>query len=291
MTLIITVFPQLLAFIQNLSPGDVARQIANTHTIFAVIAVCILLPFSSLIVKLTKLIIPLSKAETRLSEERKLVFLNQTDKIPPALAVEQVHREVARMGHIAIDNMHAATECFFTHNRELREEVLATEENVDYLTKAIIEKMLEIRSMDLSLKNMNKLYNMIQTVDDIERISDHAENIVEYEELFETGKAKLSEPALTELKSLADLSASSLDLSLSIFESENFERLNDIRELEESVDNLQEEILNNHVERLMHNVCDPQGGVIFADMTIDLERCSDHALNIAEALCTKDLLS
>ena len=225
------------------------------------------------------------------NEIRKLVFLTQTDKIPPALAVEQAHREIARMGHIAIDNLHAATECFFTHDKELREEVLATEENVDYLTKAIIAKLLEIRSLDLSLKSTNKLYNMIQTVDDIERISDHAENIVEYEEQFESGKAKLSEPAINELKSLAELTNASLNMSLAIFETENFEQLKEVRALEDSVDNLQEEILNNHVERLMHDGCDPQGGVIFADMAIDLERCSDHALNIAEALCTKDLVS
>ena len=34
----------------------------------------------------------------------------------------------------------------------------------------------------------------------------------------------------------------------------------------------------------MKVACDPMGGVIFTDMATNLERCSDHALNIATAL-------
>ena len=48
-----------------------------------------------------------------------------------------------------------------------------------------------------------------------------------------------------------------------------------------------EKFIQNHIDRLMVSVCDPLGGVIFADMCTDLERCGDQAMNIAEALVKK----
>ena len=48
--LILAVFPGILDLIQSLSPGNIARQIANTHTIFAIIAVVSLLPLTDYIV-------------------------------------------------------------------------------------------------------------------------------------------------------------------------------------------------------------------------------------------------
>ena len=121
-------------------------------------------------------------------------------------------------------------------------------------------------------------------VDDLERISDHAENIVEYEELVRSGKALIHEEASQELQELSDLTLQSLRVSLEIFEKEVFEKYPEAERLEELVDNKKDEIDAKHLVRLMKGTCDPQGGVLFTDMTIDLERCSDHGLNMAQAL-------
>ena len=285
---IISVFPQVLDFIQALSPGDIGRQVANTHTIFAVTAVLILLPFSKYIVKLSELVLPKTKAESQMDEERRLVYMIQTDKIPAALAIDQAHREISRLGHIATDNLALATECFFTLDEKRKDEVYEKEQTVDYLTGAIIAKMMELRTVEMSRREINRVYSMIQVVDDLERISDHAENIAEYEELIRTGQASISQSGLEELQELAEMSVKSLKLCLDIFENERFELLHDAEELEEKVDDLQEEIVAKHVERLLKEDCDPQGGVIFTDMAIDLERCSDHAINIATALAPEE---
>ena len=58
----------------------------------------------------------------------------------------------------------------------------------------------------------------------------------------------------------------------------------ELDDLEDLVDDTQETIIDNHVKRLMNATCDPMGGVVFTDMATDLERCSDHAINIATAL-------
>lgn len=278
------IFPQILTVIKSLSPGNVARQIANTHTIFAIFAVLVMLPFSDYIVKLTQKLLPLKPEESRTGEERKLLYMTQTGTIPSAVAVSQAHREIIRMGEIASRNLKTAIRCFFELDDSLPEVVEETEDTVNYLDRSIISKLVELRTLEMTPRDLNRVYHMTLVVADIERLSDHAENIIEYEAQVKSGKAALSQEAIDELKQLADLSLQSVDLCLSIFADEDYDRLQEAEDLEDLVDDTQETIISNHVKRLMNATCNPMGGVVFTDMATDLERCSDHAINIATAL-------
>ena len=282
--ILITVFPQILTFIQNLSPNNVARQIANTHTCFAIIAVLVLAPVSDYIVKLAGKLIPPSEEETRRGEDQRLVYLTNTSQIPAVIAMDQAHREICRMAHFAIDNLQYSIDCFFEHDAKKGQMALQGEETVDYLTGAILGKLVELRSLDLSPKHLNKLYRYIQVVDDLERISDHAENIVEYEEQMRTGKASMHQEALDDLQMLANITMQSMNVSLIVFEQELMDRFADAEAMEDLVDETKEQIEASHIERMAKKACDPKGGILFTDFCIDMERCSDHAINLAEVV-------
>ena len=260
--ILITVFPQILTFIQSLSPDNVARQIANTHTCFAIIAVIVLAPVSNFIVKLAEKLIPASEEETRRASDQRLVYLTNTSQIPAAIAMDHAHREVCRMARFAYDNMQNALDCFFEHDIKKGQKAMQGEETVDYLTGAILGKLVELRSMDLSSSHLKKLYRMIQVVDDIERISDHAENIVEYEEQMRTGKASMHQEALDDLKTLADVTMKSMDVSFTVFEQELMDRFDDAEAMEDLVDQTKEQIEAAHIDRVTKKACDPKGGIL-----------------------------
>lgn len=281
---ILAIFPRIMDVIAGLSPNNIARQIANTHTIFAIFAVLVMLPFTDFIVSLTYKLLPLKSEENRTAEDRKLLYMTQTGAIPPAVALGQAHREITRMGNIARDNLKRSIDCFFQLDDEKAAQVEETEDTVNYLEREIIAKLVELRTLDMSQRDLNRVYHMTLVVSDMERLSDHAENIIEYEAQLKSGKASLSQDALDELKSLAETSLRSIDLCLSIFANEDYDKLQEAEDLEDLVDDMQEDIINNHVKRLMNATCDPMGGVVFTDMATDLERCSDHAINIATAL-------
>jgi phosphate:Na+ symporter len=282
--LLLAVFPQILTIIKGLSPDNVGRQVANTHTIFAIFSVLLMLPFSDYIVKLSQRLLPLRPEETRATEDRKLLYMTQTGAIPPAVAVSQAQREITRMGMIARNNLKSAVDCFFQLDDSMAAEVEEREDTVNYLDREIIAKLVDLRTLEMSPRDLSRVYHMALVVADIERISDHAENIVEYEAQMRSQKAVLSQEALTELKELADLSLQSIDLCLEIFSNDDYDRIQEAEDLEDMVDDKQETIIANHVKRLMSATCNPLGGVIFTDMATDLERCSDHAINIATAL-------
>ena len=281
---LINVFPQILDGIVSLSPSNIGRQIANTHTIFAVFAVIVELPFAGQIVALSQRIIPIRPEEKRSFEDRKLQYLVNVTQMPPALALSYARKEITRMGRIAENNLQMSISAFFNLDTSLFEEVEQVEDTVNYLDHAIISQLVQLRTLDLSEKDQNTVSMMTLVVADMERLSDHAENIIEYAQEVYSKRAQLSAVAVQELRELADDVLRSVDLGITIFEEEKFELIPQAEALEQQVDDFQKEIVNNHVQRLMKAQCDPLGGVVFTDMSSDLERCSDHAINIACAL-------
>jgi len=286
LTAIVTLIPQVTDWIQSLSPHDVARQVANTHTIFAIFAVLVIAPFSSLLVKMTEKTLPLLPSEQQAKEDRRLKYLSSVSvKSIPAVAMRQASLEVVRMGQIARGNLETAIRYFFDSSRqELYEQVEETEETVDYLNKVIEDKLVELRALQLSERDVFRLSRMVLVVSNFERISDYAENIIEFAERLKNARVSISGEAENELKTMSEAVLKVLDLSVSIFAEERFELLPEAEKIEQAIDEMEDKFVQNHVERLMRGVCDPLGGVIFADMTTNLERCGDQAINIATAL-------
>lgn len=284
MILLINIFPGFLKMIQNLTPNSIGHQVANTHTIFAVLAVILEFPLAGLIVKLSEKIIPMQAEESKQLEDRKLHYMAQIENFPAAVAMQQAKLEIVRMGKITRDSLQDAIECFFAQDDKLAERVFETEETVDVLTEAIQNKLIALRSKDYTAKALSQISQMLLVASDIERISDHAENIAEYEEQLKNKKAVISEAGMKDLRRLAEASMKSIDLALRIFEKDEFELLGQAEKLEQKVDDIQKEAINGHIQRLMQVACDPAGGVIYTDISTDLERCSDHAMNIAGAL-------
>ena len=281
---LINAVPALLTLIQNLSPGDVGRQIANTHTIFAIIAVLIELPFSNKIIVLAEKIIPIREEENEMAKDRKLQYMVNLSAVPASMAIGQTHREVVRMGHIAIKNLAEALECFFEYDEEKAQKVRNREDSVDILNREIGDGISNLRDLNLTLYSMRRVSNLAIAVTDMERLSDHAENIVEYVERLRSQHKEISEEGLTELRQMADDTLAAVNLALEIFANEDYSKLDEIEALEQRVDDQEDQLINRHVKRSMAQTCDPISGIVFTDLVTDLERCADHAINIAYAL-------
>ena len=282
--ILITIFPQITQAIRNLSPNDIGRAIANTHTIFSITAVIFGLPFVNHIVALSRKIIPIRPEETRQQEDRKLLYMQSGHEAMPSVAISQARKEICRMGQISRDNLARSVDCFFNLDDELAQEVEQVEDTVNYLEHSITEGLSRQHSLDLSDRVLQRLSMMMRVVSDIERLSDHAENIIEYEHQVKYDHAFLSQEALEELREMSILSLKSIDLCLEIFANDLFDLIPQAEAIENRVDDMEREYVSKHIARLMAHKCDPLGGIVFTDMASDLERCSDHAINIACAL-------
>lgn len=282
--ILITVFPQILDLLQKLAPGDIGRQIAHTHTIFAIVAVLIELPLSNFIVRMSRKIVPVLPEETEKDDRKRLVYLSGLENIPVAVALNQAQMEIVRMGKFAEENLQMAIDCFLERDEEKRLQVLETERVVDYLDSQITQALINMRYHHMTEKELNRLSHMILVVSDIERISDHAENLTQYMTRLKEQKTDLSEEAELDLREMCQAVMASMHTSLEVFANDDFDRLNEAEWLENIVDDLEERCVEKHMDRLLNYTCNPVCGVVFSDMVTDLERCADHAVNIAFSL-------
>jgi len=244
----------------------------------------LLLPFVSQVAMLMKKIVPVTTESEDVTYEKKLIYLDEKIIQSPSVAVVNAHMELSRMGKIANDNLILAIESFTEKDMEKAKRVIKNEKIIDYLSHNIAIKLIWINSMTLSTYEASRIGRMFQTVSDMERIGDHAENIAEYAMIVENNDLKLSETATRELKNLSELTINQSTMALEAFEKEDTSKLHKIRDLEEEIDKLSAEYTDNHIDRLKIATCEPKSGVIFTDMIIDLERSADHANNIAFSL-------
>ncbi len=282
--ILITLLPQMLDFIQSLSPNDIGRQIANTHTIFAIVAVIIMLPFTDFLIKLVEKLIPILPEESEQLEDRKLKYMVNLHEMPPAMALSQSQLEITRMGRISAKNLRRSIECFFDYSDSKAESVRKREKSVDVLNDTILSELGKLKAMELSSEQMRHVSMMSVSIRDMERLSDHAENIVEYVEELRNKKAEMSETAVAELRNMSEHTLEVVDLALDIFETSDFDRLAELEAKEDIVDDDETRLVNDHIERFLAEHCDPRAGVVFTDIVTDFERCADNAVNIAYAM-------
>ncbi|MGI6171453.1 MAG: Na/Pi cotransporter family protein [Butyricicoccus sp.] len=284
--ILINLIPQMLDLIQGLSPNDIGRQIANTHTIFAIIAVLVELPFANKIISLAERIIPITQEEIGAAADRKLVYMDniRVSTIPAAVLLSDAKREITRMGEFSAKALRLSMECFFELDDNKVQEVVELEDTVDYLNRAITEGLVVYRTHNMSMRDIKRVSMLTLVVADLERISDHAKEFALYESQLKQQIAKISDAGMSDLRRFYDMVQESVRLCLEIFETEQFDRVPEAEKLCRIVDEMQIELTNNHIERLTTMNCDPAGGIIYTDMLTGLERCSAHAINVACAL-------
>ena len=262
---------------------NIPQQIANTHIVFNLVSTAVLLPAAPLLVKAANFLIP---GKDKAFEPMQLQYLDQRILATPPIAVAQVIKESERMAVLARQEFHDSIEYFFKPNSELLEKVTANKQVLDYLNKEITSYLIKISALELPASDSKAVGALFHTINDFQRIGDHAENIIEAGQAMQEGKLSLSENAVGEMKEMSLRVEVLLDEALHMFRTRVYdeELATAINRSEEEVDQCTEEFRNNHIRRLTKHKCTPEQGVVFLDILGDLERVADHATNIAFSL-------
>ena len=265
--------------------SKIARDVANTHTIFKIFQVLILFPFSGWLVKLTYKIVP---GDEESVDEKHLKYIGEHTVYSPTTAVPQAICEIERMGRIAIRNLNRSMEALLTQKGDLLNEIYDTEETIDYMNTEISNYLVKVNQLSLPVDDRKALAGLFHVVNDIERIGDHAENIADFAATLIEEKLSFSKAGQDEIVDLLKMTNQLLDYSLDMFSHKNEEHLKEILALENEVDEKERQLQHNHVVRLTNNQCDCHAGMIFSDLCSNLERVADHGTNIAFSILESD---
>ena len=272
--------------IMHISGGNLVRCVANTHTIFMVFQVIILMPFMSWIVKLTYLIVP--GEDNDVEDEYEMKYIGDGDRLSSATAIPQVCSEISHMGEIAIGNLEKALDALLIKDDKAAKEVFEVEKRIDYMNKEITDYLVKANQISLPVGDRKKLGALFHVVSDIERVGDHAENIAEDVEKLIDMKEDIKGMAGNEIRRMQEMTVKILHLSMDMFNLEDDSHLQEILDLENAIDAKERELQNLHVKCLTTGECSAQVGMMFSDLASNLERVADHATNIAFSILEED---
>lgn len=269
--------------LEFLAHGDAGRMIAYAHILIKVFQVVIMMPFIKQIVKLTYLLVPGDDKKIGYRDSYQLKYIGEKMLLNPATAMVEVIKELDRMGSLADENLNRAMNALITLDREEIDEVYEVEKNIDFLSHAITNYLVKINQTTLPIEDLKSIGALFHVVNDIERIGDHAENIADAAMRREETGVSFSKEAQRELGEMMDMVNTVLRFSFEMFAKSTEEHVEDIRNLEEAIDEKEKELQQRHIERLSNNECTPEAGALFSDIVSGLERVADHATNIAFA--------
>lgn len=264
-----------------ISSGNPGRFVANTHTLFKVVQVMVLLPFSGLLVKLTYLIIPGDDKKVDDRDKYQLKYIGDHTVFNPATAVVGATKEIERMVSLAGENLNRAMNALITLDEDDIKTVYEVEKNINFLNHAITDYLVKINQTTLPIEDRKNIGALFHVVNDIERIGDHAENVADAAVQRKKTGVTFSKSAQREMGEMLDMVNTLVRFSVEMFSSGEEEHLEDILHLEDAIDEKERELQRFHVDRLTRNECTPEAGMIFSDIISGLERVADHATNIA----------
>ena len=258
-------------------------QISFIHTVFNVGTTIILMPFSGYIIKFAMKVNGLKAVETK-SDEAELVHLDKRMMSTPSVAVEGAKLETIRMGRIARENLSLALSTLSDHDEEKMADVKQIEFVIDKLCDNISKYLIDLCMLHLSDKDNEMVTSLLNTVSDMERVGDHAENIVELAEEMKQEGISFSDTALEELNEMSTTTLGAYDNAVKALELDDITYAVKTSFLEDQVDAMEKKLRAGHIERLSNAECSVNAGIHFIDLLGNLERVSDHAMNIAQVV-------
>lgn len=264
----------------QLVPTNVPKQIAAGHIFFNILNVVIMFPFSGLLVKASEVIIKSDGEDS----EHITKYIDERILVTPSIALTQAAKEVLHLGNLAYEQFDTAVKAFDTNNEELAYKVFEIERKVNELTKLALEYLVKLDKESLTNYEKDKLVVLMNTINDIERVGDHADNIGELVLYKIDNKVSFSDQAIEEIKSMFDNTMTVYKTSLIALKTINCDDCDKVIEIDNEIDKMYKILRKNHIERLNNYICEPSAGIIFLDIIGNLERIGDHSSNIAESI-------
>ncbi len=257
-----------------------AATIASIHTTFNVVTTIILLPFGNVLEKLANKTIKDQKIP-QTEFEKELLALDARFLDSPGYAIMQCKNVTTKMAMLAKSAVYKALDLIENFDEKEAERVIEIENEVDEFEDKLGSYLVKISGKNLSIEEGHTTSMLLHSLNDFERISDHAVNILDAaRELYDKGLS-FSDKGLNEIRVYSEAVKEILDITMKSFENMDKGVAVTVEPLEDVIDDLNIVIKEKHIKRLRTGECTTELGFILSDISTSFERVADHCSNIA----------
>jgi len=249
--------------------------IAVAHSVFNLACTLILLPMSSLLEKLAYRLVPETQKPDEFTELDKRLLTT------PTIALERCHELACKMAEDSIRALKLSLSCLKEYSEEAATEVRDLEDQTDHLEDIMGTYLVQLSTRQISDRDSAEAAKLLKIIGDLERISDHAANIIDSAEEMRDKQVTFSSIATEQLENISNAINEILDLTLKAFTKNDIASASNVEPLEQVIDILKDSLRSGHISRLQQGICSIETGFVWSDILTNLERTSDHCSNIA----------
>lgn len=254
-------------------------QIAIVHSIFNIATTFLLLPFTKQLEKIANLVIKDKDATVQNS-----TILDERLITVPSFAVANALEAVSDMAQTANIAFTKSIGLLEKFDEDTELEVIELEQKLDNYEDKVGTYMIKLNKTELADADSKVATKILHTINDFERIGDHAKNIVKVAAEINNKNISFSKEAREELAVLTNALIDIVGMTTKAFRENDLESASSVEPLEQVIDSLIASVKSRHVERLQRGECTIELGFILTDLITDYERVSDHCSNIAVAV-------
>ena len=253
-------------------------NIADFHTLFNICTTVILLPFVDVLIKTSKKFV---KDKGVSVGEQELDLLDDLLLNTPSLAVEQSRKIISAMAKLSFDNFVRAASLLKAFDQNIMDKLNEDEDLMDRFETSLGNYLVKLTARDIGEANNIAVTEMLHSLSDFERISDHAVNIAEVALYNYENGISFSEYALQEFDTMSNAVKEILNMAVEAYDLRQLDKALKVEPLEEIIDSIHFELKDKHIARLVDGKCSVPAGISFLELLTNFERISDHCSNIA----------
>ena len=257
-----------------------ATGIAVVHSVFNIVCTVAWFPFANVLVKLAELTIP-DKADEKEEVKDEFAILDERFLEQPAFAMEICRKEAVKMAEVAKEAIYIALDNIGNYREEDFVRVCEMESEVDRYEDALGSYLVKLNNKDLSPTDSRSVSVILHCINDFERISDHAVNIMESAKEMHDKNLAFSKNAMAEFDVFKSAVHKIVHMAVHAYADNDLENAKMVEPLEQVINGLNAEMKQRHIKRLRKGKCTIELGWVLQDLLTNIERVSDHCSNIA----------
>lgn len=257
-------------------------SIALLNTVFRAVTVCILFPF---IPKIEQLVCRLVKdSAEELEDEADFDLLEERLLNYPALAIGQCHRAMSGMSRKLRKNVNRALNLLNDYQQDKFDKVQRKENLIDKYESRLGDYLMKLTKHEMNSAQTRQTSLYLHTINDFERIGDHASYIAHISSEMHENHIEFSEAAWDELNVVMEAVREVINVTCRAFLNDDKEMAHRVAPLGVVITSLCNELKMHHVERLSNGECGLEEGTVFTDILNSFNRIAAHCASAMVAL-------
>lgn len=256
-------------------------SIAMLNTVYRLLTMLILLPFTHGVEKLTKMLVKDHPDDEDDEDTDTLDLLENRFLDYPALALSQCKKAMDSMADNVVKNLMRALNLYDHFEPDTYKKIGVKEKRIDKYQDKLDTYLMQLLSRELSTAQSVQASKYLHVIPDLERIGDYGYEMAKVAKSQAEDNAYFTDISRKELDVMKEAVIDIVDMTLDSFEQDDLRMAQGVEPLRHYISQMASHLRHRRINRMKDTQEAVEQGFDYNELVNDMERIADHCSNIA----------